>query len=121
VRAALKDVLGNGVLPDGSPGFFHPSNFTFGQPVHRSQLVARAMAVTGVAWVDVRAFRRTDSRVDVEHIAIGPLEIARLDNDPQHTENGTLQLDIAGSYEQLARQSIAIGRSGQVAEEVDAV
>ena len=34
-------------------GFFHPDNFTFGQPVYLSAIVAAAMGVAGVEWVEV--------------------------------------------------------------------
>jgi len=92
VRSALEAALGNRSLPDGTTGFFHPDNFTFGQPAHRSQLIARAMAVPSVAWVGVRQFRRMDSSHDDDHILAGPLEILRLDDDPHHPENGSLRL-----------------------------
>ena len=52
VKAELLRRFGNGRLPDGSPGFFHPDNFTFGQPVFLSRVVAAAMEVEGVSWVD---------------------------------------------------------------------
>ncbi len=105
VRAALVNALGNGTSPDGTPGFFHPINFTFGQPVHRSQFIARAMAVPGVAWVELGQFRRADSPNDVEHIPIGPLEIARLENNLDLANRGTLQVEIETAHEQYARQS----------------
>ena len=52
VKAELLRRFGNGRLPDGAPGFFHPDNFTFGQPVYLSRVVAAAMEVEGVSWVD---------------------------------------------------------------------
>ena len=61
-------------------GFFHPSRFTFGQPVYRSQIIARALAVEGVANVEIITFRRQwvspDAADSAEVIAIQPLEIA---------------------------------------------
>jgi hypothetical protein len=42
----------------GRPGFFHPDGFTFGTPLYLSAVVARAMAVAGVASVDIRRFQR---------------------------------------------------------------
>jgi hypothetical protein len=93
VGSALEAALGNRALDGGATGFFHPDNYTFGQPVHRSQLIARAMAVTGVAWVEVKQFRRMGSALDVEHIQPGPIEIARLDNDPRRPQNGILLLE----------------------------
>lgn len=63
----------------GPDGFFAPAAFGFGQPVHRSRLVARLAALPGVAWVDLPRFRRKGAAGDEEHIAMGPFEIARLD------------------------------------------
>ena len=59
VRQALLDAFSNRDLPDGSRGFFHPDNFTFGQPVYLSQVIARAMDVPGVRSVmSVDRFQR---------------------------------------------------------------
>lgn len=52
VKKMLLDVFSNRDLPDGTRGFFHPDNFTFGQPVYLSQVVAAIMQVPGVLWVD---------------------------------------------------------------------
>jgi hypothetical protein len=51
VQRALLELFSSSDLPDGRRGFFHPDNFTFGQPVYLSQLVAAAMGVPGVAAV----------------------------------------------------------------------
>jgi Baseplate J-like protein len=55
VQAALEAALGDGVAADGTPAFFHPDQFGFGDPVYLSPLLAAAMAVPGVR--DVRALR----------------------------------------------------------------
>ena len=94
VRKALLEVFSNVDLPNAARGFFHPKSWSFGQPVLLSKLIATAMAVPGVAWVnftdpvageDVPRFRRWGSppRGELEQgeIPIGPLEIAGLDND----------------------------------------
>ena len=47
VKQALLERLSSRVLPDGQRGFFHPDNFTFGQPVYLSPIFAAAMAVSG--------------------------------------------------------------------------
>lgn len=99
VQAALLDALGSGALDDGSLGFFHPSRFGFGEPVYLSRLLERMMRVPGVAWVDstreARAIFQRLGTLDTDslikgRIPIGPLEIARLDNDPARPEHGLL-------------------------------
>ena len=51
-------VLSSDVLPDGRLGLFHPDNFTFGQPVYLSRIVAAAQAVEGVEAVRPERFQR---------------------------------------------------------------
>jgi hypothetical protein len=108
VRQALLEVFSNVVQSNGARGFFHPQAWTFGQPVLLSRLIATAMAVPGVAWVDftppaagdVPRFQRwgTPPHGELQQgaIAMGPLEIARLDNDAGRPENGRLELVVAG-------------------------
>ena len=101
VERALLDVFSNRTLPDGRRGFFHPDDFTFGQPVYLSPLYAAAQRSTASHSVDVtrssgsgapgrRSPRRT-GRLD-----LGRLEIARLDNDPNFPEHGVLELTLKG-------------------------
>ena len=112
VTAALLDVLGNRILPDGTRGLFHPDNLTFGEGIYASRLVAAAQAVTGVQSVELTRLARFD--VDAPppggfgHSAfgfgvpvpavlpLGPFEIARLDDDRDAPENGRLTLDVGG-------------------------
>ncbi|WIM04788.1 MAG: putative baseplate assembly protein [Candidatus Nitricoxidivorans perseverans] len=101
VRAALMRVFGRGWLEDGTPALFHPDNFTFGQPVYLSKLYEAAQAVQGVASVVIDTFRRlrapADSKpLDDGVLAVGRLEIARLDNDPNFPERGVLKLTTGG-------------------------
>ncbi|MEA3335584.1 MAG: putative baseplate assembly protein [Chloroflexota bacterium] len=100
VKAALLDVFSNRVLPDGRLGIFHPDNFTFGQPVYLSKLVAAAQQVAGVESVKVSRFQRR-GRPDPKAfqdgmLAFERLEIARLDNDPSFPERGTFKLKLLG-------------------------
>lgn len=101
VKQQLVQVFGTSVLADGRKGFFHPDNFTFGQPVYLSQVVAAAMAVDGVKWVDLlpstaydHRFQRWGKEPNNEiadgYIPIERLEIAQLDNDPSRPENGSI-------------------------------
>jgi hypothetical protein len=107
VEAALLEVFSSRDLPDGRRGFFHPDNFSFGQPVYLSRIIAAAMAVPGVQWVDTEEaagkpnrFRRWGQapRDEWEEglIAMDRLEIARLDNDPSQPENGKIDFHMLG-------------------------
>ena len=107
VERALYDTFSNRVLPNGQPGFFHPDNFTFGQPVYLSRIVAAAMAVPGVHWVDTddtppkpNHFQRWGQAPNGEtaagEIDFARLEIARLDNDPNQSENGRIEFFLEG-------------------------
>jgi hypothetical protein len=100
VEAALLDVFSNRVLPDGRLGFFHPDNLTFGQGVYLSQLVATARAVAGVEHVEVTKLERLgegpDGEIEKGILPLGPLEIARLENDANFPEHGILTLNMKG-------------------------
>jgi hypothetical protein len=93
-------MLGSGAKADGRRGAFHPDNFTFGQPVFLSPLLAAAQSVTGVAWAEFTAFQRlglpSRAALDAGSLSIGRLEIARLDNDPSFPERGVLRLLLKG-------------------------
>jgi hypothetical protein len=104
VRQALLAAFAATDLPGGARGFFHPDNFTFGQPVYLSQVIGTAMKVAGVDWVDP-----TDARFRFQRFGkpaageiangrldIARLEIARLDNAPSLPENGRLELVLMG-------------------------
>ncbi len=107
VESALYATFSTGVLPDGRIGFFHPDNFTFGQPVYLSRIVAAAMQVPGVRWVDTddtppkpNRFRRwgqaPNGEIQRGEIDFARLEIARLDNDPNAPENGKIEFFMEG-------------------------
>lgn len=113
VYEGLMDAFTSGVRADGRPGFFHPDNFTFGEPVYLSRLVAEAMRLPGVAWIDtspnegetgssgrLHRFQRLREEAHGELLAgridMGRLEIARLDNDPSVPENGKLEFFMRG-------------------------
>jgi hypothetical protein len=101
VERAARTALGTDRGPDGVAGFFHPDNFTFGQPVYLSQLLARIASVQGVERVvSIETFGRygEDPQGEIEqgYVPIHRLEIARLDNDPSNVENGRLTLTMRG-------------------------
>jgi hypothetical protein len=100
VKTAVEATLSNRDLPDGSRGFFHPDNLTFGTGIDLSVVVARVQSVEGIAAVDVLEFRRmfgSSGRTLINGtLPMGPLEIARLDNDPIFREHGELILELKG-------------------------
>ncbi|GAA3184510.1 MULTISPECIES: putative baseplate assembly protein [Streptomyces] len=100
ILAELYRVLGRRALPGGRLGFFHPDALTFGEPVRLSRLVAVAAAVPGVRSVVVDRLRRMfhEDRGEREAgvLRLGPLEIARCDNDPDRPENGRLVIEFGG-------------------------
>ncbi|MEU6657785.1 putative baseplate assembly protein [Streptomyces sp. NPDC046821] len=100
ILAELYRVLGRGRLPGGRLGFFHPDALTFGEPVRLSRLVAVAAAVQGVESVQVarlqRLFEQDRGEREEGVLRLGPLEIARCDNDPDHPENGRLDIRLGG-------------------------
>jgi hypothetical protein len=68
VEAALLDVFSNRVLQDGTLGFFHPDNLTFGEGIYVSKILAAAQAVHGVQNVTVTELERfevSEPRADV--------------------------------------------------------
>lgn len=103
-RSYLEEVLlaalGDGILFDGSQGFFHPDNFSFANQPYLSQIYAAVEAVEGVASAAVTRFGRfwepSRSGLDRGYISVGPLEVVRMDNDPSAPENGRLQLNMEG-------------------------
>jgi predicted phage baseplate assembly protein len=100
VKAALLDAFSNRQLPDGNLGFFHPDNLSFGEGVFLSKLVATAAALPGVENVKVktleRLFEGDNGEIASGVLPLGPLEVARLDNDPGFPENGVLNLELRG-------------------------
>ena len=76
---------------DGTRGFFAPANFDFGKPVYRSNVIAAAMNVPGVANVQVLQFGRVDGmQAAAEEITTSPLEIITLPNDPERPDLGRI-------------------------------
>ena len=100
VEEELLGVFGARDLPDGRRGVFHPDNFTFGQPVYLSPLIARAMEVPGVRWVEVDRFQRqgetSRGELDRAVLEVDRLEIVRLDSDPNRPENGVISFAMEG-------------------------
>ena len=100
VEAELAEVFSNRVLRDGSLGFFHPDNLSFGDGIYLSRIIAAGQSVTGVESVTVdklqRLFENTNQVLETGVLQLGPLEIARLDNDYNFPENGKLVIKVLG-------------------------
>lgn len=100
VLRAVRAELGSGVLPDGRLAVFHPDNFSFGEAVYLSRIVAAAQAVEGVEAVWTQKFQRMAApdaaSLDNGVIPIGRLEIAQLANNPNFRERGRLTLEAGG-------------------------
>lgn len=107
VKAAVLEALSDRQLPDGRRGFFHPDSLTFGQGIAFSRLIAAVQAVAGVETVQIKLLARLgelarlDEKTDPEveksgFLPLGPLEVARLDDDPRFPSNGRLRLELRG-------------------------
>ncbi len=113
LRRALELEFSNGYTADGRTGFFHPDNWTFGQSLHASQLIGRALSVRGVGRVLLASISRlhglsgpslstiTIAPEGVTHpvvaqLAVRPYEIIQVANDPSRLETGRLNFEIQG-------------------------
>jgi hypothetical protein len=100
VKERLAEAFSSHTNPDGSKGFFHPDNFTFGQPLYLSRVYEAAMAVEGISSVEVKVFQRwaktASGELDAGVINVGKTEIVRLDNDPSKAENGMIEFNFCG-------------------------
>jgi predicted phage baseplate assembly protein len=100
VLRAVSAELGSGVLPDGRLAVFHPDNFSFGDAVYLSRIVAAAQAVEGVEAVWTKKFQRlaTPDAASLDNgvIRTGRLEIPQLANNPNFRERGRLVLEAGG-------------------------
>ena len=107
VEEALLRLFSCTDLPNGQRGFFHPDRFTFGQSVYLSQIIAAAMDVAGVQWVDLNdkpgsphRFQRwgetPGDEIATGEMEMARLEIARLANDPSRPEHGRIEFLMEG-------------------------
>lgn len=100
VKAALMEIFSNRRLNDGRLGMFHVDHLAFGDDIYLSTLIAAAQAVPGVESVKVtklqRLYEPANGEIENGLLPLGPLEIAKLDNDPSFPENGRLRLDMRG-------------------------
>lgn len=100
VYDALMKVFIAGDQCDGARGLLNAANFSFGQTVYASPLIAAAQAVPGVRSATLVTFTRMDAPwvdgVAQGYLTMGRLDIPRCDNDPDHLDHGTFKLDLDG-------------------------
>ena len=101
VYAALWQLLVTGDPCAGTPGLLSAANFQFGATVYASPFIAAAQSVPGVVAVQLTIFARMDSSTPAGaappvQLTMGPLEIPRCDNDPNHADRGQLVLILDG-------------------------
>jgi hypothetical protein len=79
-------------------GLFSQQNFTFGQTVYLSPIIAAVQRIAGVSSVTVGTFQRqgqpATSGLSSGSIPMQSLEIARLANDPNYPEHGVLTVTV---------------------------
>ena len=92
VRQQLETLFGTGYLDDGTPAFFNPDRLGFGHTIAFSAIADWALQVPGVAGIEPIEFRRLslDDGGNHSEIPIGPIEIARADNNPTFPQNGEI-------------------------------
>lgn len=107
----LEQEFSAGWTPDGRKGFFHPDEWTFGQPLYASQIIGRAMRVQGVEHVVGQKtgtppadkiisvsikrwnspFAATDALTQVNYN-----EIIQVMGNPDHLEQGIIRFEVKG-------------------------
>jgi hypothetical protein len=113
LRAELEEAFSDVWTRDGRRGFFHPDAWTFGQPLYASQLIGRALGVTGIGRVLRVSIRRWNpgtggglGSIDIdpadlpesrtEKLEVDAFEIIVVANDPDHLETGRITFEITG-------------------------
>lgn len=111
IQSVLEQEFSAGWTPDGRRGFFHPDEWTFGQPLYASQIIGRALQVSGVEHaveqktgvvpsdktISVSIKRWNSAHAPTESITnIAPNEIIQVMSDPDHLELGTIGFLVKG-------------------------
>jgi hypothetical protein len=98
LRSILEQEFSAGFTPDGRMGFFHPDLWTFGQPLHASQILGRIHKIQGVEHVISIALKRwNDPAPATEEITkLRPNEIIEVMTDPGHMELGFISFEVQG-------------------------
>jgi hypothetical protein len=100
VRNALMRVFISGDQCSGRPGMLNAANFTFGQTIYTSPLIAAAQNVDGVSSATLTVLQRmADPSFDGAaqgFLIMQRLEIARCENDPNRLDRGIFVLHMDG-------------------------
>lgn len=99
IRAILEQEFSNGYTPDGRQAFFHPDLWTFGQPIHQSEIIGRIQPVVGVdhvKWVTIKRWNGQTTFDSDHEIKLQPNEIIQVLNDPDHMERGSITFVVKG-------------------------
>jgi hypothetical protein len=100
VQKALLRLLISGNTCDGQPGLLAPVNFTLGETVYLSPIIAAVQVVKGVASVNPLAFQRLDDPTSdasaTGYLTMNRLELASVANDPNRLDLGYLTLTLDG-------------------------
>ena len=98
LRFELEQEFSDGYTRAGELAFFHPDRWTFGMPLHVSQILGRVQRIPGVDHVirvRLRRMLQPDTR-SVDPLVVRANEIILVKNDPDHRELGAIQFDIQG-------------------------
>jgi hypothetical protein len=102
VYEALMHLFIAGNRCNGQPGLLNAANFSFGETVYASPLIAAAQSVEGVLAATLTTFARMDAPAGAPdglatgYLTMGRLEIPRCDNDPNHLDHGIFVLHMDG-------------------------
>ncbi|MEM8840500.1 MAG: hypothetical protein AAGD47_01875 [Pseudomonadota bacterium] len=113
LEADLDEAFSEGYTSGGERGFFHPDNWTFGQKLHASQIIGRALEVEGVDRVLELGMAPWDRAggPSLETIVLQPSDIEpppalticpaanqiiRVANDPSALELGRIEICVEG-------------------------
>ena len=101
VQAAVLTRLQPGSPAGGQPGFFDHSQWSFGQALESSALLAAIQSCTGVAGVYQVMYRQQGAGPDwvplPDTLTVAADQILRADNDPTRPDAGSLQVTVEGS------------------------
>jgi hypothetical protein len=100
VRDAIMRLFTIGNLCTGQPGILNPENFTFGQTIYASPLIAVAQEVDGVSSAVLTVFQPMDDPsfdgAARGYLTMQRIQIARCDNDPNRLDHGIFLLHMDG-------------------------
>lgn len=98
LRFLLEQEFSAGFTSDGRKAFFHPDLWTFGQPLHASQILGRIQLLQGIDHVTAIALKRwSDPGLPVDEITgLRPNEIIEVLSDPNHLERGFIFFEVRG-------------------------